>query len=80
MNVDLVLVRVGMNMEAATIARWCKQPGDSFLAGDPLYEIETDKVTYTVEAPFAGVLTQIRIREGESAKVGQAVGMAMREE
>jgi pyruvate/2-oxoglutarate dehydrogenase complex dihydrolipoamide acyltransferase (E2) component len=73
---DLILVRVGMNMEEATIVKWRKQPGDSFAAGEGLYEIETDKVTLEVEAPFAGRLNEIKVREGESAAVGQVVATA----
>jgi pyruvate/2-oxoglutarate dehydrogenase complex dihydrolipoamide acyltransferase (E2) component len=73
---ELVLVRVGMNMEEATIIKWRKQPGEAFAAGEGLYEIETDKVTMEVEAPFAGRLTEIKVPEGESAAVGQVVATA----
>jgi pyruvate/2-oxoglutarate dehydrogenase complex dihydrolipoamide acyltransferase (E2) component len=76
MTVELTLARVGMNMEEATIVKWRRQPGESFATGETLYEIETDKVTFEVEAPFAGTLREIRVQEGETATVGQVVGLA----
>ena len=56
MKVTLKLSRVGMNMETATLSAWRKQPGDTFAKGDPLYEIESEKVTMEVEAPCDGRL------------------------
>ncbi len=71
MRLHLKLARVGMNMEEATIARWHKQPGESFRAGEVLYEIETEKVTQAVEATSAGRLLEICVAEGEDAAVGE---------
>ncbi len=73
MKVDLKLNRVGMNMAEATIARWHRKPGDAFRTGDPLYEIETDKVTQEVLATGAGTLLEIMVPEGEIAAVGAVV-------
>lgn len=73
MTTELALPRVGMNMEEATIACWHKQPGEDFEAGEPLYEIETDKVTQSVQAQFAGTLLKHLIPAGDTALVGQAV-------
>lgn len=73
MKVDLKLTRVGMNMAEATIAKWYRQPGDSFAAGDPLYEIETDKVTQEITASGAGKLLEILVPAGEVAEVGAVV-------
>lgn len=70
---DLRLMRVGMNMDEAEIASWKLGPGDSFAKGDVLYAIETDKVTYDVEAEFAGRLLEILVGAGEIAAVGQVV-------
>jgi pyruvate/2-oxoglutarate dehydrogenase complex dihydrolipoamide acyltransferase (E2) component len=72
-KVDLKLTRVGMNMAEATIARWHRQPGDSFAAGDVLYEIETDKVTQEVTATGAGRVLEILVPAGEIAEVGAVV-------
>jgi pyruvate/2-oxoglutarate dehydrogenase complex dihydrolipoamide acyltransferase (E2) component len=73
MKVDLKLTRVGMNMAEATIAKWHRQPGASFVAGDALYEIETDKVAQEVTASGAGRLLEILIPAGEIAEVGAVV-------
>jgi pyruvate/2-oxoglutarate dehydrogenase complex dihydrolipoamide acyltransferase (E2) component len=73
MKVNLKLNRVGMNMAEATIARWHRQPGETFKAGDPLYEIETDKVTREVAATGDGTLLEILVPAGEIAQVGAVV-------
>jgi pyruvate/2-oxoglutarate dehydrogenase complex dihydrolipoamide acyltransferase (E2) component len=73
MKVNLKLNRVGMNMAEATIAKWHKQPGESFRAGDVLYEIETDKVTQEVTASGDGTLLEIVVPAGDVALVGATV-------
>jgi pyruvate/2-oxoglutarate dehydrogenase complex dihydrolipoamide acyltransferase (E2) component len=73
MKVNLKLNRVGMNMAEATIAKWHRQPGDSFKTGDALYEIETDKVTQEVTATGDGTLLEIVVPAGEIAEVGAVV-------
>lgn len=73
MKVNLKLARVGMNMTEATIAKWHKQPGEAFKAGEVLYEIETDKVTQEVTATADGTMLEILVPAGEIAEVGAAV-------
>ncbi len=73
MRMNLKLSRVGMNMQEATIAKWHKQPGESFKAGDPLYDIETEKVTQEVTASGDGTLLEILVPAGENAAVGAPV-------
>jgi pyruvate/2-oxoglutarate dehydrogenase complex dihydrolipoamide acyltransferase (E2) component len=73
MKVTLKLPMFGMNMEAATIARWHKQPGDRFSKGEILYEVETEKVTSDVEAPCDGTLLEILIADGNEAAVAAPV-------
>jgi pyruvate/2-oxoglutarate dehydrogenase complex dihydrolipoamide acyltransferase (E2) component len=73
MKISLKLARVGMNMQEATIAKWHRQPGDSFAGGDELYDIETEKVTQAVEASGDGTLVEILVPAGEVAQVGQPV-------
>ena len=73
MRVNLKLARVGMNMQEATIAKWHKQPGESFKAGEPLNDIETEKVTQEVMASGDGTLLEILVPAGENAQVGAAV-------
>jgi pyruvate/2-oxoglutarate dehydrogenase complex dihydrolipoamide acyltransferase (E2) component len=73
MKVTLKLVRVGMNMQEATIAQWLKAPGDGFVEGDALYAIETEKVTQDVLATAAGTLLEILVPAGQDARVGDGV-------
>ena len=62
-----------MNMEEATIVKWHKGVGESFVEGDAIYEVETDKVTQVVEATGGGKLVEILVPEGEDALVGDAI-------
>lgn len=73
MKAKLKLARVGMNMEEGTIVAWHKAPGESFKAGEILYEVETEKVNNEVEAPGDGTLLEILVEEGDVAEVGQDV-------
>jgi pyruvate dehydrogenase E2 component (dihydrolipoamide acetyltransferase) len=66
------LPRLGQGMESGTVTKWLKNEGDAVAKGEPLYEIDTDKVTQEVESDFAGVLLRIALREGE-APVGQTI-------
>lgn len=73
MKVTLKLVRVGMNMQEATIVEWHRQPGEPFAAGDPLYTIETEKVSQDVEATANGTMNEILVAAGNDAAVGEAL-------
>lgn len=73
MKVSLKLPLFGMNMEEATIVKWHRQAGQSFKKGQPLYEIETEKVTQEVEAPCDGTLVEIVAGEGKTIAVGDVV-------
>lgn len=70
MKMTLKLIRVGMNMQEATIVEWHKEPGERFDEGDPLYSIETEKVTQVVEATASGSLIEIIVPAGDDAAVG----------
>jgi pyruvate dehydrogenase E2 component (dihydrolipoamide acetyltransferase) len=59
-------------MESGTIVRWLKSEGEPVTKGEPLFELDTDKVTQEVEAEAAGVLLKIAVAEGE-VPVGQTV-------
>jgi pyruvate dehydrogenase E2 component (dihydrolipoyllysine-residue acetyltransferase) len=69
---EVKLPRLGQGMEAGTITKWLKSPGDTVEKGEPLFEIDTDKVTQEVESDFAGVLLKITLESGE-APVGQTI-------
>jgi pyruvate dehydrogenase E2 component (dihydrolipoamide acetyltransferase) len=69
---EVKLPRLGQGMEAGTITRWLKSEGETVEKGDPLFEVDTDKVTQEVEAEVGGTLLKIALAEGE-APVGQTV-------
>jgi len=74
MPTDVKLPRLGQGMESGVIVRWLKAEGDAVSSGEPLYELDTDKVTQEVEAEVDGVLLQIVVAEGEVA-VGSTVAV-----
>ena len=74
MAVEVKLPRLGQGMEAGTIVRWLKSEGDTVAKGDPLYELDTDKVTQEVEADAGGVLLKIVVTDGE-VDVGTTVAV-----
>src|SRR6187401_1905739 len=78
MATDVSLPRLGQGMEAGTIVRWLKAEGDQVEKGEPLYELDTDKVTQEVEAEAAGVLLKIAIQEGE-VEVGKTIAFIGKE-
>jgi len=69
---EVILPRLGQGMESGTIVRWLKSEGEPVEKGEPLFELDTDKVTQEVEAEAAGVLLKIAVPEGE-VPVGQTV-------
>ena len=69
---EVKLPRLGQGMEAGTITKWLKSEGETVSKGEPLFEIDTDKVTQEVESDFDGVLLKIALPEGE-APVGQTI-------
>jgi pyruvate/2-oxoglutarate dehydrogenase complex dihydrolipoamide acyltransferase (E2) component len=73
MKVTVKLPKIGMTMEEATLVRFCKQPGERFAVGDPIYEIETEKVTQEIEATADGTMLEHCVPEGENVAVGGQV-------
>ena len=62
---EVILPRLGQGMESGTIVRWLKSEGEPVEKGEPLFELDTDKVTQEVEAEASGVLLKIAVAEGE---------------
>lgn len=73
MRVTVKLPRLGMQMEEATVVRYCVAPGEPFREGDPLYEIETDKVESAIEATADGVMVEHLVAEGDDVEVGTPI-------
>jgi pyruvate dehydrogenase E2 component (dihydrolipoamide acetyltransferase) len=71
---EIKLPRLGQGMESGTIVKWLKSEGESVEKGEPLYELDTDKVTQEVEADASGVLLKIAVAEGE-VEVGKTIAV-----
>jgi pyruvate dehydrogenase E2 component (dihydrolipoamide acetyltransferase) len=71
---EVKLPRLGQGMESGTIVKWLKAEGDAVKKGEPLYELDTDKVTQEVEAEATGVLLKIAVESGEVA-VGRTIAV-----
>ncbi len=65
---------LGESVSEATIGKWFKKAGDAVKQDEPLLELETDKVTLEVNAPAAGVLSEITVKDGETVGVGALLG------
>jgi pyruvate dehydrogenase E2 component (dihydrolipoamide acetyltransferase) len=74
MATEIKLPRLGQGMESGTIVKWLKSEGEKVEKGEPLYELDTDKVTQEVEADASGVLLKIAIAEGE-VEVGKTIAV-----
>ncbi|MFY9580336.1 MAG: dihydrolipoamide acetyltransferase family protein [Gaiellaceae bacterium] len=74
MATEIKLPRLGQGMESGTIVKWLKSEGDKVEKGEPLYELDTDKVTQEVEADASGVLLKISVQDGEVA-VGKTIAV-----
>jgi 2-oxoglutarate dehydrogenase E2 component (dihydrolipoamide succinyltransferase) len=72
---SILVPGLGESVVEATIARWLKKEGDSVHPGEPLVELETDKVNLEVGAEKAGVLSKIQRQEGEDVKIGDVLGI-----
>jgi len=72
---EITLPQLGETVTEGTITRWFKKVGDTIAADEPLFEVSTDKVDTEVPSPIAGVLTEIRVAEGETAAVGTVIAV-----
>jgi pyruvate/2-oxoglutarate dehydrogenase complex dihydrolipoamide acyltransferase (E2) component len=61
----------GMNTTKVSVVRWLKNEGDEVKKGEPVVELETDKVTYELDSPTDGVLLKIIARENTDVPVGE---------
>ena len=75
MATDVVMPQMGESVAEGTIVRWIKKVGDTVDRDEPLFEISTDKVDAEIPSPAAGVVTQIRVKEGETVPVNSVVAV-----
>jgi len=74
MAYKVIMPKLGMAMETGKIIKWLKEEGERVEAGEPLLEIETDKVNMEVEAMNSGTLIKKHAREGDIVPVAQTIG------
>src|SRR5690349_2475495 len=74
MSINIVVPEMGESVVDARIARWLKKEGEAVVVGEPLVELETDKVDIEVNAPKNGVLASIAHAEGADVKIGDVIG------
>jgi 2-oxoglutarate dehydrogenase E2 component (dihydrolipoamide succinyltransferase) len=75
MSSNIVVPEMGESIVDARIAKWLKQEGDAVSVGEPLVELETDKVDVEVAAPQSGVLSKIAHATGADVKIGDVLGV-----
>src|SRR6476620_3910591 len=73
MPTQVVMPQMGESIAEGTIVRWIKKVGDKVDRDEPLFEISTDKVDAEIPSPAAGVLTDIKVKEGETVAVNSVV-------
>jgi pyruvate dehydrogenase E2 component (dihydrolipoamide acetyltransferase) len=75
MPTDVVMPQMGESIAEGTIVRWIKKVGDQVARDEPLFEMSTDKVDAEIPSPAAGVLAEIRVKEGETVAVNSVVAV-----
>ena len=77
MPTDVIMPALGMAQETGKVVRWHKSEGETVAKGEPLMEVETDKVTVDVEAPADGTLAAVTASEGADVPVGQTIALIL---
>jgi 2-oxoglutarate dehydrogenase E2 component (dihydrolipoamide succinyltransferase) len=75
MSTNVMMPQMGESIAEGTIVRWIKKVGDAIDKDEPLFEISTDKVDAEIPAPGAGVLLEIKVKEGETVPVNSVVAV-----
>jgi 2-oxoglutarate dehydrogenase E2 component (dihydrolipoamide succinyltransferase) len=73
MAADVVMPQMGESIFEGTITKWLKKPGDKVERDEPLFEISTDKVDAEIPSPTAGVLKEIKVKEGQTVPINTIV-------
>lgn len=75
MSIDVIMPQMGESIFEGTITKWLKKAGDPVEKDEPLFEISTDKVDAEIPSPVAGVLSEIKVAEGETVQVNTVVAV-----
>ena len=73
MAADVVMPQMGESIFEGTITKWLKKPGDKVERDEPLFEISTDKVDAEIPSPSAGVLKEVKVKEGQTVPINTVV-------
>jgi len=74
---EIIMPKMGDAMTEGKVVKWYKKPGDAVKKGEPVLEIETDKVNLDLEAEADGTLGQLSVNEGEMAPVGGVLALIL---
>tara|TARA_B100000029_G_scaffold470997_1_gene510328 strand:+ start:1481 stop:2791 length:1311 start_codon:yes stop_codon:yes gene_type:complete len=74
MSNQIIVPSLGESITEATVSKWLKQVNEEVNSDEPLVELETDKVNVEVPSPLSGVLSSIKVKEGDTVKVGALLG------
>ena len=75
MQVEVKMPKLGMSEADITLTQWLKAEGDAVEQGDPIAEVEGEKIANDIEAPVAGILKKICIEEGTEAAIGTVIAI-----
>ena len=75
MPTNVIMPALELAQETGKVLRWIRSPGDTVAKGEPIVEIETDKVTVEVEAPASGVLREVTAGVGDVVPVGKTIAL-----
>jgi pyruvate dehydrogenase E2 component (dihydrolipoamide acetyltransferase) len=75
MPTNVIMPALELAQETGKVLRWMKAPGDTVRKGEPIVEIETDKVTVEIESPASGILSNVTAQEGDVVPVGQTIAL-----
>jgi 2-oxoglutarate dehydrogenase E2 component (dihydrolipoamide succinyltransferase) len=77
MKTNIIVPRLGSSDESdeVRVLRWIKAPGSAVIQGEAVLEVETDKVNVEIEAPVAGTLAEVSVKEGDFVKFGAVVAV-----
>src|SRR5207244_4116775 len=75
MPTDVIMPALEMAQETGKVLKWLKAPGHAVRKGEPIVEIETDKITVEIEAPASGVLSDVTAAEGDVVPVGRTIAV-----
>ncbi|HVN77975.1 MAG TPA: dihydrolipoamide acetyltransferase family protein [Terriglobia bacterium] len=75
MPTNVIMPQMGESIFEGTVTRWLKAPGEPVTRDEPLFEISTDKVDSEIPAPASGILSEIRVKEGETVQVNTVVAV-----